>query len=875
VRQASITAVIPSLFSAGNVSTFTVLGKNFSGRSQASGGSAGSADSGHHHPRILLQSMDGSSGSSSQGSGGFLVDLSTALYRGQGTDSAMFGTQNDWAKVTGQGLTQSSFTVIVSTTNSRQLPFGWYQLRVANNAIYSDGQVVQVGPPTPSTTVANLVGTPLANTSNTIVYTWSWPNLGPQPDGYALYSASTSLFIATASFTNPTFSHTGLGPNTTAAISVAGFTISGDGPLKTSATTYTGSTVAVNVQITTITVDSFQLTWEPNGNAPGTYYEVSISTDDPSSNSKQPFTTSFSTPFTVGNDPQFFNNLTTTTVQITGLVANTTYYARVRSFNGNFLAANFSGPYTSSAVTRTPVTGVTSNLCNSGIDDAYCIRWSWNPVSAIEFRVYNATTNMSSPFVTVPGGTYQFDDAPLGTNTARAIRVSAVTAVGEGPLSASVTEYTRAAPPIFNAPDVIYIDTGTLTFSFNRNGNPSGTKFELQVGTTSSIAQSTVASTSGDANPQMTISSLKANDIFFSSVVAYDQLNRPSLYSARITTATHAASVSNLRVTGSNSSSVNLAWDLGVNTTSTTYQVTYSSDNFVNNISTAVSFFDTYRSLTASISSLQTGVAYQFRVVAFNVYGKAASAVQVATTTPSGGASAGSLAGAVDPTAVTVIEGTLGNGRYVSLFIPAHTFPSPVTVTISSKSVATGLCPGSTNFAVDITVDPPMQPVEPVQFQMRYRTPPDVPNSELGTLDPNKVIVYNVDDITGKCVPLRTTIDTTNKLISTQMNHFSVKVVGQLNPAETTDAARAFPNPFFTATDGFVTFENLPAYARLRIFTSRGELVNDLSANGVGLATWPGINHYGRDVASGVYMVVVEDTGREQKRKILKVAVIR
>ena len=58
----------------------------------------------------------------------------------------------------------------------------------------------------------------------------------------------------------------------------------------------------------------------------------------------------------------------------------------------------------------------------------------------------------------------------------------------------------------------------------------------------------------------------------------------------------------------------------------------------------------------------------------------------------------------------------------------------------------------------------------------------------------------------------------------------------------------------------------------MRIVTTRGELVNDLTANGSGLASWNGRNLYGRSAASGVYLAVIEGNGA---KNILKVVVLR
>ena len=64
----------------------------------------------------------------------------------------------------------------------------------------------------------------------------------------------------------------------------------------------------------------------------------------------------------------------------------------------------------------------------------------------------------------------------------------------------------------------------------------------------------------------------------------------------------------------------------------------------------------------------------------------------------------------------------------------------------------------------------------------------------------------------------------------------------------------------------------MPASARVRIYTVMGSLVFEGTADASGLFHWPGTNHGGRLVASGVYLVYVTYQGTND---IYKVAVER
>ena len=119
-------------------------------------------------------------------------------------------------------------------------------------------------------------------------------------------------------------------------------------------------------------------------------------------------------------------------------------------------------------------------------------------------------------------------------------------------------------------------------------------------------------------------------------------------------------------------------------------------------------------------------------------------------------------------------------------------------------------------------------------------------------------------------MPLETTV--ANGQMTARINHFSLFQVGTVAASASAETARIFPNPYYAGRDGFVTIDSVPAGARVRIFTMRGEQVLDVKANTTGLLTWSGTNGSGRSVASGVYIVTVEAGG---SKKILKLAVIR
>ncbi len=90
-----------------------------------------------------------------------------------------------------------------------------------------------------------------------------------------------------------------------------------------------------------------------------------------------------------------------------------------------------------------------------------------------------------------------------------------------------------------------------------------------------------------------------------------------------------------------------------------------------------------------------------------------------------------------------------------------------------------------------------------------------------------------------------------------------------------------FPNPYFAHNKAetniynrFVTFENLPAVATIRIFDLAGELLRTIQHNNTtGFEQWDLLNNSGLPVASGMYVAYIEIPNAGNR--ILKLAIIQ
>ena len=110
-----------------------------------------------------------------------------------------------------------------------------------------------------------------------------------------------------------------------------------------------------------------------------------------------------------------------------------------------------------------------------------------------------------------------------------------------------------------------------------------------------------------------------------------------------------------------------------------------------------------------------------------------------------------------------------------------------------------------------------------------------------------------------------------NKIVGRTM-HFSLFQVMLLRPLAGFSQARIYPNPFYPATASDVTFDGLPAGASVKVYTLQGELVWQGTADNLGVAKWGAMNRSGREAASGIYVVYLENGG---SKKTMKLSVIK
>jgi hypothetical protein len=845
-RQSTIGSTSATPFLPGGTcpgtNCFTANGNQFRGGTEASGGGAASANSSFSFPHMVLQQVDGSSGGGSQANGGFSVDLTTEI----------FANANNLTTL------NTSLAVKLPAT-SAGLPYGWYALRTGANDLYSNGTMVQVGPPKPTVAPQNVLGIVRGVSS----MTWSWDTASPPSsiDGYNVYNATTGVFISSVAAgggPRTTFITTGLAPSATDAILVAAYTLTGDGPLTNSPTSYTLSTTPINVTIASVTFSNLLLYWGTNGNGyPSTTYEVTMSTDG--------FVNDLSTPV-----PKIFSLVDPFTT-ISNLAPNTAYSFRVRAYN----PVGSVSPYSLIVTTQTRAAVTAPKVTVLG-RTTISLNWDWDPPSGVpvlNYNVFNATTGV---LLAQPVGP-AFPQVGLGTNTVHSIMVTAVTAAGEGPLSPIGTAYTNAATPNSVAVPIVFVTTGSFTLVWGPNGNPLNTRYRVEVtqyapdGTAAIPTQST---TTGIPFQQGIGSYPPSTKIKYALVAVngegFDSDLPGSMNYVTGTTWTYAARPLIIPdPLATTPTSITVGWGANSNSSSATYEVTYSTNMFIpGTIVKAVDFAANFRGTSFTIPGLVTSASYTIRVQASNPFGQLSPfSDPITTATFNGGGAAGSIQGTLSANADSTLFGTLGNLRDVLIRAPAHAFPSDVVIAISSNLPSgAAQCANGTGIGFSITNTPALQPTGSVYLTFGFAP------AELGAIPASRALLLRYDPGSGTCVPLETTVNTASGQMTARINHFSLFQVGQVAQATSAESARIFPNPYYAGRDGFLTIADVPPLARVRIFTLRGEQVLDVKANAAGLLTWSGTNGSGRPVASGVYLLMVESGG---SKKVLKLAVIR
>jgi|GEM_PF-1574990 len=411
--------------------------------------------------------------------------------------------------------TSSSFSAPVSSEVTPGLNYVFTGLLV-NATYYAHVRAIGVGGnPTSYTGAVSTVtwtlapgvpAPPFTGVSMTgFVFTWG---AGGNP-GRTRYTAEISrnnfaTLLASSSTLSTSAAFSGLAPNTiyqvrAKALNFLGVESPYSAPIR-STSTLSAAPLNAGQPFTAVSAGAFTFTWADGGNPGGTSYIVEIASAGFAPG------TAVSSAATLALSQTF-----------SGLLANTTYYARVKAVNMDDIPSGYAAQVTAvtlplpPALASSPFSGVTTSGLTLG----------WTANGNPQGTTYVAelsrdnfvTISLSSATLNIPAAF-----TGLTPNTTYTARIKAVNFAGDsGPYSIPiVSTATLAVPPESAVPPFSLTDSG-LTALWLAGGNPPGTLYEAEVSTRPGFetiwASASVAGLSGNF-------ALAANTTYYARVRA-------------------------------------------------------------------------------------------------------------------------------------------------------------------------------------------------------------------------------------------------------------------------------------------------------------------------------------------------------------------
>ena len=712
---------------------------------------------------------------------------------------------------------------------------------------------------------------PTVQSSGSVKLDWS---AATRAGEYRIYS-STGALLQTVPSSSLTWTNTGLAPNTNYGWSVMAVNTQG----YSSHTVVTANTFAVvpaGIVIGNIYRSSFTASWNASGNPSGTGYDVDVSTDS-----------GFALVLTTTT------RVSTTTLLVTGLTYNTTYY--VRAFGVNADSIKSAASVVSTATTVDGPMPVFDSFAGTVLSSD-SVRWTWNAVANVQYYEIYSSTDTGTPLVTLGSGATQWVETGFAPNTSYS-RYAMAKNNSDSKTSNTAAKYTFAAVP--GTPALTVLSRKSMRAAWT-SANPSGTSYEVEYSTDSGFAVAVTTLASAGTALLYTITALEPDTTYYARVYA---LNGDSVLTA--------PSASSSEQTWALPSVTSLSVDVGSNTiSSVTFTVngsnfyagdrvyiTTTSDGGVALAATASRLVSSARlDPTMSLIGLNPGIwhivvkdsdalasstfaATEFEIVFTSV---AAGGIAVSSTTSNTQlniTAANNSFALVVPAGVTQLANSL-------IYNSTNPLTSPIDVSTTQINNANGNVQGgyeqvsgsirevsAYKGAQKITVS-----FAAVALYIYYS---DV-NGD-GIVDGTNIQAINLriawmnpaterwEEVSGSVV------DLANKRVSVNINHFSAYSLLGLTVMSDLASVKAYPNPWQPGTGGAhdrasMKFDNLAADTSIRIYNVAGELVRDLPSSSVGFVEWDGKNGDGKRVSSGVYFARLKSGGLD---RIIKIAVER
>ncbi|OGR83124.1 MAG: hypothetical protein A2636_05535 [Elusimicrobia bacterium RIFCSPHIGHO2_01_FULL_64_10] len=674
----------------------------------------------------------------------------------------------------------------------------------------------------------------------------------------------------------------GMAPNTTYQIGALALNYDGLASSRTlAASTATLPAVPTGLSFSSTAVDAMTLSWSPNGNPldPPTSYQAQISSD------------SFAT--FVSSD------VTALSWRSSGLLSATTYSFRVFAFGVGGSTSAFSAVASTFTLTAPPVapSSPTAFTVTAIAPNSITFGWADNSNGETGFLVLNSTDGL---YGTAAADSTSLQISGLGADTPVSARIAAFNDAGATTGPVVITSHTLANPPA--SPVFVSVDRNRAEISWSTASNPSTVPYEISESTDNflTVLSTPLAFSGSHTSSAAVIHGLAAGGTYYFRVRAQNGDGIATAFSAAITTVTPgvdmAVSTGGVMTAGEtvltadagvvvindilpngvtqqtlvstraaqavygNGVSLSLPASVeakiiplaaGLVLTSTrAVPVTNAGVTFEISSGT-LSIWPTDTDLTLSVSS----VSLQDCRAALPADGK--KTVSVELNPPSGQMKVSLAPGVLSRTATLRIRKPGSFPRAASRWNLSSLGPAPSLPAAALNGTGIGL---------EISSEDNAQPTQFVPLGFHYR-----PSDVEGT-DPETLTVARYEESVGRWIPLSTTRDADGRFVIGKTNHFSSFQLMALSPAADLSQAKVYPNPLrldLGRTE--VTFADLTSGASIRIFTYAGELVREIRADASGIARWDARNTYGRRVAGGMYVAVIEGAGGAKTK--LKVAV--
>lgn len=219
------------------------------------------------------------------------------------------------------------------------------------------------------------------------------------------------------------------------------------------------------------------------------------------------------------------------------------------------------------------------------------------------------------------------------------------------------------------------------------------------------------------------------------------------------------------------------------------------------------------------------------------------------------------------------VTAVLAAGATATVDVPFGAFSAATNLQVGVPSAASvPALPTSrgitgTGLTISIQTTNSLQPIRPVSVTIGYRA------QDVVGMNPDHLRLARYDDSTGWVV-LDSSVDTITRKVTGDTNHFSLFQVVAVAPHGDLSRGIVFPNPFRpNAGHTTLKFGQLPALAKVRIFTISGRLLKQLETDATGqVLSWDAKDKDGNVLPSGVYLALIE-SGND--RKTLKFAIQR